>query len=286
MEKKALGKGLDALLPPAVPTGKLNEPVTSTDVQYVKIDAIVPNRYQPRHTFAPGELAELAASIRESGVLQPVLVRRKGDGIFELISGERRWRASKEAGLESIQAVIRNCSDQESMILALVENLQREDLNPMETARAYSRMMNEFGLTQDAIAQKVGCDRSSVANAVRLVNLHPEVQELVESGSLSAGHAKVILGLESPESQLRIARMATVQGLSVRELEQVVAASLIGKKRTRKIKTNSPWTEIEARLQKRLGTRVMVHSRGQGGKIAIHFFSPQELDGIIETLLS
>jgi len=286
MEKKALGKGLDALLPSAVPTAKLNEQTTSTDVQYVKVDAIVPNRYQPRHMFAPGELAELAASIRESGVLQPVLVRRKGDGIFELISGERRWRASKEAGLETIQAVIRNCSDQESMVLALVENLQREDLNPMETARAFSRMMNEFGLTQDAIAQKVGCDRSSVANAVRLVNLHPEVQELVESGSLSAGHAKVILGLESPESQLRIARMATAQGLSVREVEQVVASSLIGKKRTRKIKTNSPWTDVEARLQKRLGTRVMVHSRGQGGKIAIHFFSPQELDGIIETLLS
>jgi ParB family chromosome partitioning protein len=124
------------------------------------------------------------------------MVRRKGDGIYELISGERRWRASREAGLETIQAVIRNCSDQESLLLALVENLQREDLNPMETARAYTRMMNEFGLTQDVIAQKVGCDRSSVANSVRLMNLHSEVQELVELGTISSGHAKVILGLQ------------------------------------------------------------------------------------------
>ncbi len=282
MEKKALGKGLDALLPTAKPA----EPLSSADLHTIRVDAIVPNRYQPRHVFAPEELAELVASIRESGVLQPILVRRKGDGIYELISGERRWRASKEAGLETIQAVVRNCSDQESMVLALVENLQREDLNPMETARAFSRMMNEFGFTQDAIAQKVGCERSSVANAVRLLNLHPEVQELVESGALSAGHAKVILGLQSPESQIRAAKTAVARGLSVREVEHLIESSLTGRKRASKTKMNSPWTEVEARLQKRLGTRVMIHSRGQGGKIAIHFFSSQELDGIIETLLS
>ena len=282
MEKKALGKGLDALLP----TAKAAEPASSADLHTIRVDAIVPNRYQPRHVFAPEELAELVASIRESGVLQPVLVRRKGDGIYELISGERRWRASKEAGLETIQAVVRNCTDQESMVLALVENLQREDLNPMETARAFSRMMNEFGFTQDAIAQKVGCERSSVANAVRLLNLHPEVQELVESGALSAGHAKVILGLQSPESQIRAAKTAVARGLSVREVEHLIESSLTGRKRAAKTKMNSPWTEVEARLQKRLGTRVMIHSRGQGGKIAIHFFSSQELDGIIETLLS
>jgi ParB family transcriptional regulator, chromosome partitioning protein len=282
MEKKALGKGLDALLPTAKPT----EPASSTDLHTIRVDAIVPNRYQPRHVFAPEELAELVASIRESGVLQPVLVRRKGDGIYELISGERRWRASKEAGLETIQAVVRNCTDQESMVLALVENLQREDLNPMETARAFSRMMNEFGFTQDAIAQKVGCERSSVANAVRLLNLHPEVQELVESGALSAGHAKVILGLQSPESQIRAAKTAVARGLSVRDVEHLIESSLTRRKRAPKTKMNSPWTEVEARLQKRLGTRVMIHARGQGGKIAIHFFSSQELDGIIETLLS
>ena len=196
MEKKALGKGLGALLP----ASKVSPPTEPTDVQRIRIETIVPNRYQPRHTFPPDELAELAASIKESGVLQPIMVRRKGDGIYELIAGERRWRASKEAGLETIPVVIRNCSDQESLLLALVENLQREDLNPMETARAYSRMINEFGLTQDAIAEKVGRDRSSVANFVRLIHLHPELQELVQEGTLTTGHAKALLGLSSPKS--------------------------------------------------------------------------------------
>jgi ParB family chromosome partitioning protein len=282
MEKKALGKGLDALLP----SSKQDKAVETADVQHLRVDAIVPNRYQPRHIFAPGELAELTASIRESGVLQPVMVRRKGDGIYELISGERRWRAAKEAGLETIQAVIRNCSDKESLLLALVENLQREDLNPMETARAYARMMNEFGMTQEAIAQKVGCDRSSVANFVRLLNLHPEVQELVEAGTLSAGHAKVLLGLESPESQVRVGKMIASRGLSVREAEKIVESSLVGKKRPRRVVSPSPYSDLEAWLQKRLGTRVTIQSRGQSGKIIIHYFSVQELDGIIETLLT
>jgi len=282
MEKKALGKGLDALLP-----APKNSSSTEPEVQHLRIDAIVPNRYQPRHVFGPGELAELTASIKESGVLQPVMVRRKGDGIYELISGERRWRASKEAGLGTIQAVIRNCSDQESLLLALVENLQRENLNPMETARAYARMMKEFGFTQDVVAQKVGCDRTSVANSVRLMNLHPAVQELVESGAISAGHAKVILGLASPESQAQVAHMAVSRGLSVRDLEKVVASSAGGKKRLPKTRAAaSPWSDLEARLQKRLGTKVTVQPQGPGGKIIIHYFSAEELDGITDHLLS
>jgi ParB family transcriptional regulator, chromosome partitioning protein len=282
MEKKALGRGLDALLPSVA----ANQPVEAGDVQHVRINDIVPNRYQPRHHFSPEELAELAASIKESGVLQPIMVRRKGDGIFELISGERRWRASKEAGLETIQAVVRNCSDQEALLIALVENIQREDLNPMETARAYSRMMNEFGLTQDAIAHKVGRDRSSVANTVRLTNLHPEVQKLVETGTLSAGHAKVILGLESPERQMQISTMVATHGLSVRETEKLVSSSLVGRRRTRKTPITSEWGALETRLQKRLGTKVSLQPRGQGGKIVIKYFSAQQLEGIVETLFS
>jgi len=282
MEKKALGRGLDALLPSVT----VNQPVEATDVQHIRIDDIVPNRYQPRHHFSPGELAELVASIKQSGILQPIMVRRKGDGIFELIAGERRWRASKEAGLETIQAVVRNCSDQESLLIALVENIQREDLNPMETARAYSRMMNEFGLTQDAIADKVGRDRSSVANAVRLTHLHPEVQKLVESGTLSAGHAKVILGLESPEQQLQVSTMVASHGLSVRETEKLVEYSVVKRKRSRKTPVNSEWSTLEMRLQKRLGTKVHILPRGQGGKIVVQYFSAQQLDGIVENLLS
>src|SRR5512134_3455984 len=156
MEKKALGRGLDALLPTTKPAPMPELP----EVQHLRIEAIVPNRYQTRQSFSPQELAELTASVKQSGLLQPVLVRRKGDGMYELISGERRWRAAKEAGLETIQAVVRNCGDEEAVVLALVENLQRTDLNPMEMARAYYRMMNEFGLPQDIIARRVGCERS------------------------------------------------------------------------------------------------------------------------------
>lgn len=282
MEKKALGKGLGALLP----SSKVSEPTEPADVQRIRIENIVPNRYQPRNTFPQEELAELVASIKESGILQPIMVRRKGDGVYELISGERRWRASKEAGLETIPVVIRNCSDQESLLLALVENIQREDLNPMETARAYSRMMNEFGLTQDAIAVKVGRDRSSVANFIRLIHLHPEVQELVEGGTLTTGHAKALLSLQSSEEQLRIGKIVAAGTLSVRKTEKLVELSLVGKNRQPKSPRSSPWTDLEIRLQKRLGTRVTIHPHKQGGKIVIHYFSPDELEGIIETLLS
>lgn len=282
MEKKALGKGLGALLP----SPKVNQPMDPAEVQRIRIENIVPNRYQPRHTFPQDELAELTASIKESGVLQPIIVRRKGDGVYELISGERRWRASKEAGLETIPVVIRNCSDQEALLLALVENLQREDLNPMETARAYSRMMTEFGLTQEAIAVKVGRDRSSVANFVRLIHLPSEVQELVEGGTLTTGHAKALLSLPSAEEQLRIGKMVAAATLSVRETEKLVELSIVRKKRQPKSPTSSPWTDLEARLQKRLGTKVTIHPHKQGGKVVIHYFSPDELDGVVTTLLS
>lgn len=282
MEKKALGRGLDALLPAAKPASTTDMP----EVQYLRVDAIVPNRYQPRQTFAPQELAELTASLKQSGLLQPILVRRKGDGIYELISGERRWRATKDAGLDTIQAVIRNCGDEESVVLALVENLQREDLNPMETARAYHRMMNEFGLTQDIIAQRVGCERSSIANIVRLTHLPSEVQALIETNQLSIGHAKVILGLPNTSEQLRVAQLVVAKTLSVRETEKLVEASPVAKNRKTKELHRTPWSDVEERLQKRLGTKVSIQKGRRGGKIVIHYFSAPELDGILETLLS
>ena len=282
MEKRALGRGLDALLPSAKPALK---PELS-EFQYLRVDAIVPNRYQPRQTFSPQELAELAASLKESGLLQPILVRRKGDGIYELISGERRWRAAKEAGLETIQAVIRNCGDEESVVLALVENLQRADLNPMEMARAYHRMMNEFGLTQDIIAQRVGCERSSIANVVRLINFPSEIQQLIETNQLSMGHAKVILGLSSQDEQLKIAKFVVSKALSVRETEKIIELSPVAKKRGTKESRRTPWSDVEERLQKRFGTKVIIQKGRRGGKIVIHYFSPPELDGILETLLN
>jgi ParB family chromosome partitioning protein len=281
MEKKALGRGLDALLP-AIKPASISE---LSEIQTLKVDAIVPNRYQPRQIFSPEELAELTASLKQSGLLQPILVRRKGDGIYELISGERRWRAAKEAGLETIQAVIRNCGDEESVVLALVENLQRTDLNPMEMARAYHRMMNEFGLTQDIIARRVACERSSIANVVRLIQLPSEVQQLIESNQLSMGHAKVILGLSDQNEQLRVAQLVVSKVLSVRETEKLIESSPITKKRRAKELRRTPWSDVEERLQKRLGTKVLIQQGRRGGKIVIHYFSPLELDGILETLL-
>jgi len=282
MEKKALGRGLDALLPATKPVLTPELP----DVQHLQVDAIVPNRYQPRQSFSHQELAELTASLKQSGLLQPILVRRKGDGIYELISGERRWRAAKEAGLETIQAVIRNCGDDEAVVLALVENLQRADLNPMEIARAYHRMMNEFGLTQDIIARRVGCERSSIANIVRLINLPSEIQQLIESQQLSMGHAKVILGILGQHEQFRVAQTVVSRALSVRETEKFVESALTGKKRRTKELRRTPWSDVEERLQKRLGTKVMIQKGKRGGKIVIHYFSPSELDGILETLLN
>ena len=282
MEKKALGRGLDALLPSTKPALRPELP----EVQYLRVNAIVPNRYQPRQMFSLQELAELTASLKQSGLLQPVLVRRKGDGIYELISGERRWRAAKEAGLETIQAVIRNCGDEESVVLALVENLQRADLNPMEMARAYHRMMNEFGLTQDIIAQRVSCERSSIANVVRLIHLPSEIQQLIETNQLSMGHAKVILGLPGQNEQLRVAQLVVSKALSVRETEKLIESSLVAKKRGAKELRRTPWSDVEERLQKRFGTKVMIQKGKRGGKIVIHYFSPPELDGILETLLN
>ena len=282
MEKKALGRGLDALLPSTKPV--LNPELS--ELQHLRISAIVPNRYQPRQTFSPQELAELTASLKQSGMLQPILVRRKGDGMYELISGERRWRAAKEAGLETIQAVIRNCGDEESVVLALVENLQRADLNPMEMARAYHRMMNEFGLTQDIIAQRISCERSSIANVVRLMNLPAEIQQLIETNQLSMGHAKVILGLPGQNEQLRVSQLVVSKALSVRETEKLVESSPVAKKRGTKELRRTPWSDVEERLQKRLGTKVIIQKGRRGGKIIIHYFSPPELDGILETLLT
>ena len=282
MEKKALGRGLDALLP-SVKAAPMPE---SAEVQRLRVDAIVPNRYQPRQTFAPHELAELTESLKQNGLLQPILVRRKGDGIYELISGERRWRATKDAGIETIQSVIRNCGDEESIILALVENLQRTDLNPMEMARAYHRMMNEFGLTQDIIAQQVSCERSTIANVVRLINLPLEIQQLIETNQLSMGHAKVILGLPGQSEQLRIAQLVVSGTLSVRETKKLVESSPVAKKRVTKDLRRTPWTDVEERLQKRFGTKVTIQKGRRGGKIVIHYFSPPELDGILEALLN
>lgn len=282
MEKKALGKGLEALLPAAT----LKSSVGNREVQELPLADILPNPYQPRNQFPEPEIAQLAESVKQNGLLQPVLVRRKGDGQFELIVGERRWRAAKLAGLSTIPAIVRNSTDEQSMELALVENLQRKDLNPMEAARAYSRLTAEFGLTHDKIARRLGKDRSSIANIARLMNLPKEIKQFVESGALSIGHAKVILGLDRSESQIRLARQIVEDQLSVRQAERLAAAGA-----RHKIKTNQGHTnysahdaELVQRLQKRLGTRVSLQKSGRGGRLVFHYFTPGDLDRLLEIL--
>lgn len=279
MEKKALGKGLEALLP----TVHFKEPVSQhADVQEVPLGQIIPNRYQPRTTFSEGEISELAESIKKNGLIQPVMVRRKGDGLYELIAGERRFRAAKLAGLMTIKAVIRNSSDEQAMELALVENLQRQDLNPMEAARAYHRLITEFGLTQEQVAQRIGKDRSSIANISRLTNLPHDIQQLLELGQLTTGHAKVILGLSTPAAQHSLARSIIDGQLSVRQAEKIAAQ---GSKPRRVPGRPIPHSDIEDRLQKHLGTRVTIQKGRRGGKILLHYFGPEELDRLIEMLL-
>ncbi|MEW6542697.1 MAG: ParB/RepB/Spo0J family partition protein [Nitrospirota bacterium] len=280
MEKRALGKGLEALLPTVV-----RPAAPDRDVQQVSVEQIHPNRYQPRTDFSETELAQLADSIKQNGLLQPVLVRRKGDGQFELIAGERRWRAAKLAGLQQISAIVRNTSDEQALVLALLENLQREDLNPMEAARAYHRMVAEFGFTQDALAQRIGKDRSSVANIVRLVNLPNEIQQLVESGHLSSGHAKVLLGLPKGEAQINLARQIVKDQLSVRQAEHLAESRVKGRKARRSAPRQKAYPDLEERLQRRLGTKVSIVKGRSGGKIVLDYFSTAELDRLVELLL-
>jgi len=281
MEKKALGRGLEALLP----IGSVKTILEDKEIQELPIEHIIPNRYQPRREFSDSELVELAESVKQNGLLQPILVRRKGDGFFELIVGERRLRAARIAGLHSVAAIVRNSNDEQAIELALVENLQRKDLNPMEAARAYHRMVQEFGFTHETIAQRLGKDRSSIANLVRLVNLPSEIQQLIESDLISTGHAKVILGLENSEKQIKLARRIAQEQLSVRQAEEEVAREARWRKGKRVAWRRKPYPDLEERIQKHLGTRVTILKGKRSGKVVIHYFSSAELERLLEVLL-
>ncbi len=286
MEKKALGKGLDALLPNRDQVGG----APSQIIQQIPLEQILPNRHQPRKEFTEWDLRELAESIKQNGILQPVLVRRTGDGFFELIVGERRFRAAKMAKLSTLPVIVRTSSDDQSMFLALVENIQRRDLNPMEEARAYSRLMTEFGLTQEILSDRVGKDRSSLANVSRLLTLPSEIQKMVESDQLTLGHAKVILGARGVDAQRQLARRIVQTHLSVRDAEKLLVRLRDGEKRRsrghRPKNGSRPYPEVEEELRKRLGTKVMIRSRGRRGEIAVGYFSKDDLSRIVEVILS
>lgn len=279
MSRKALGRGLRALIPETkAPEGpRLLE---------LEIEQVVPGRYQPRQDFDSEKILDLARSIKARGVIQPIVVKALDGDRYELIAGERRWRAAREAGLGTVPALVRSAEDPEALELALVENLQREDLNPMEAARAYHLLMENFGLTQEDVAAQVGKDRSSVANHLRLLKLPAEIQEEVIRGRLSMGHARAILSLGSKERQVRASKTIISRGLSVREAEKLardLAAPEPARKRV-KAKKDIYIKDLEDRLRRSLGTKVTIRPGAMGGTIEIAYYGGDELDRLMDCL--
>jgi ParB family transcriptional regulator, chromosome partitioning protein len=274
--KRALGRGLGALLPPT-------ESEDAARLRDLPVDSLVPNPQQPRKSFDPRALEELATSIRASGVLQPLVVRPRGSQ-FEILVGERRWRAAQQAGLIRVPAIVREASDAEALELGLVENLLREDLNPIEAAQAYQRLLAEFGWTQEELAQRLGKDRSSIANALRLLRLPEPIQEDLRTGRLTMGHARALLGLPSAAAQLRLRERILSQDWSVRATEAGVQARRPGRPKARRRPPDVEAVEEELRLA--LGTRVRIVGNLLRGKIELPYTSAGELERIHGRLTS
>lgn len=274
VKRKALGRGLEALIPGA---SAVSPGFSPSSIVQIALDRVRPNRFQPRQHFAEAELEELAQSIRQQGLLQPVVVRPV-DGGYELVAGERRFRAAQRAGLAEIPAVVREVDDRAALELALVENLQRTDLDPIEEARAYERLRTEFGLTQEEIAARVGKHRSTIANTVRLLRLPEEIQREIAAGRLTAGHARALLAVDSPEEQRRLAREFLQQGVSVRDAER---RSQPARRRT----LEPDWRAVEDRLRRLLDTNVrLVPRRNGSGKLEIEYYSIDQLNRLLARL--
>ena len=290
-QRKALGKGLGALIPGANEEALHTPSEDAADqgqrVVEIEIADIEPNPHQPRTAFDPEAVDELAQSIRQKGIIQPVVVRRFGTG-YQLIAGERRLRAARQADLQSVPALILNIgTDEEMMEISLIENIQREDLNPIEEARAYRTLMEECVLTQEEVARKVGKDRSTVANTLRLLNLSSQVREALQTDQISMGHARALLGVEDDRLQAALCKQIVSQGLSVRRVEALVKAYRDGK--TDRPKTASHTHDpqivsIEEDLQRRFGTGVNISRRGKKGKIEIEFYSDDDLERLLDIL--
>lgn len=274
MTKRALGKGVEALFSESI--------AVNQDMVEIPVNEIVPNRYQPRTRFDPAELDELAKTVAAKGVLQPITVRRRAKGGYELVAGERRWRAAQKAGLKTIPAICRDISDREQLEYALIENLQRKDLNGIEAARAYQRLTKEFTLSQADVAERVGKERSSVANTLRLLTLPREIQEDIERERLSPGHAKALLAVETREGQLALWQQILRDSLSVRETESAARPRRPAVRRRRPPEIQ----DAEAKLQGHLGTRVRIQMRPKGrGAILIEYYSAEELERVVELIL-
>ncbi len=283
-KRLGLGKGLDALIPGGE-TGEKTPLVSG--VTEILIDDISPNPRQPRTHFNYEELEELTASIREHGVIQPLIVTH-GDmpGMYTLIAGERRWQASKQAGLDRVPVIIREATDQERLELALIENIQRADLSPLESAEAYRHLAEDFGLSQDAIAQRVGKSRVAVSNTMRLLKLPEKVRQILAEGRITEGHARALLGLSTQQAQIAALHTVLKNNLTVRQTEELVR-KLTGQKPDRAAKPALPAEikELEEQLRNQLGTRVTLNHKRKGGTLVIHYYSDEELNALAEKLL-
>ncbi len=276
-KRPALGRGLSALIPDA--------PVSASEERSldVDIDLLRPNKFQPRTHMDDGRIDELSRSIRSNGVIQPIVVRKAEHG-YEIVAGERRWRASQRAGLLKVPVVVRDIPDDRLLAAALIENIQREDLNPIEEAHAYRRLGDEFGLTQEQIAESVGKDRSSVANYMRLLRLPEEIRDHVGGSALSMGHARALLSLPDAETQLRVGREIVQKGLSVRETEALVKRAVAPAAGKAEAEKDVHTRAAEERLRFALGTRVRILRKGKAGRIEIDFGDENELQRLFEQL--
>lgn len=290
MEKrKALGKGLQALIPDikanieAAMSSKADAEKAES-VVYLDISEIKPGRYQPRSDFNHEKMQELASSIKEKGVVQPVLARKTESG-YELIAGERRLRAVKSLGIKKIPAIVKEADDIDAMELGLIENIQREDLNPIEEAKAYQRLNKEFGFSHEEIAQAVGKDRTAVTNTLRLLNLPMKIQQFVLDDVLTMGHARALLSVSDPHRQMKICQKIIRRGLSVREAEQLVRPYIPPERRTSVYKMVDPHIKAaEEELQQKLGTKVKIHHGKKRGRVIIEYFSTDDLERIIDII--
>lgn len=278
MNKQPLGRGLSALIPESA------KRQTADRVINIPVEDVTPNPYQPRIQMNNESLEELAASIKEKGVVQPILVRSMGTDKYEIIAGERRFRACKMVGLPEVPAIVREVNDTEAMAIAITENIQREDLNAVELARAYSSLMNEFNLTQEQLAQSVGKSRPAVANMMRLLQLPQEIQENILSGKISMGHARALLSLEQQNLQIELCKKIIELELSVRQTEKMVQ-KLLQQPKQQRIAFRSPEIEaIENKLRTMLATQVKVQQTGKKGKIEIEYYSVDDIDRIMSII--
>jgi ParB family transcriptional regulator, chromosome partitioning protein len=283
-QKPALGRGLAALIPQAAGVPVSGE-LTDRSILRLPIDAIHQDTNQPRKVFKEDAIRELADSIRVQGLIQPVLVRKDAEG-YRLIAGERRWRAAQLAGLAEVPAIVRDVSDSQAFEMALVENLQRADLNPIEEAEGYRRLIADYAFTQEQVSQRVGKDRSSVANSLRLLTLPEEIKTMLADEALSMGHARALLGLGDPDQMIQLGHKIVAQNLSVRETEQLVKKkkSPTPEPAEKKAAVNPHVRQVEEELQRALGTRVRLLDRAGKGVLEIHFFSYEDLDRLVNQL--